>query len=361
MIAQPRIVICGFGNVGRAFARLVDEKGDFLRRRYGIDASIAAIADIGGAAIDTGGGLSGSHMADRVEAGGRVETTEVVGHPGMSGVEAMAMVNADILIEATPTNLVDGEPATSHILAAFDKGMDAVTANKGPVVLFYRRLHAAARRAGKGLFISAATAAALPTLDVGAISTAGARIDAVDGILNGTTNFILSRMTETGCAYDKALTAAQEMGIAETDPTLDVAGLDTRNKLFLITSRLTGETIEPDSIVTVGITGVTPEAVRKAAAEGKVIKLLGTYRRKGDAGVLRVAPQAIDRSHPLASVAGSEKAISYLTDTMGRITVTGGHSSPKGAAAALLKDVIHSIVLPGLSPSPALDGGGASG
>ncbi len=351
MISQKRIVICGFGNVGRAFARLVDEKGETLRRRYGIAATIAAIVDIRGAAIDRVEGLSGSRMADRVEAGGGVETTETVGHPGVNGVAAMAMVDADILIEATPTNLVDGEPAASHIVAAFDNGMDVVTANKGPVVLFYRRLHDAARLAGKGLYISAATAAALPTLDVGEISTAGARIDAVDGILNGTTNYILSRMTETGCAYEEALTAAQEMGIAETDPTLDVEGLDTRNKLFLIASRLTGETFEPDAIHTVGITGVTPEAIKNAAAEGRVIKLLGTYRWEEGARGLRVAPRAIDRSHPLASVSGSEKAISYLTDTMGRITVTGGHSSPKGAAAALLKDVIHSVVFPGRSLS----------
>lgn len=341
---SKRLIICGFGNVGRAFARIVAEKHDWVAERYGVDIRITAVVDIGGAAVDETRGIPGDRIADHVEGGGTVETFASIGNPGWSSADVITSVAADILIEATPTRLDTGEPAKTHMEAAFSRGLDVVTANKAPVVLFYREMQAAARRSGCGLYISAATAAALPTLDVGTVSLAGARIESIEGILNGTTNYILTRMTEAECPYDTALAEAQKLGIAETDPTLDVEGLDTRNKILLIANRLMGTAFDPESVGTQGITGVTPEAVRAATAEGKVIKLIGSCRRQGDALTLSVGPEAIAPSHPLSTVNGSEKGISYLTDTMGRITVTGGHSSPRGAAAALLKDVINAAV-----------------
>lgn len=341
MTIVKRLIVCGFGNVGRAFTRLIEEKRHLLADRYGIEVRIVAIVDINGAAVDETQGLPGGRIADVVESGGSVETFETSGRPGLTGREALASVPADVLIEATPTNLETGEPAKNHMITAFERGLDVVTANKAPMVLFYRDIHEAARRAGRGLYISAATAAALPTLDVGSISTAGARIEAIEGILNGTTNYILTRMTQTGCDYRQALAEAQKMGIAETDPALDVTGLDTRNKILLITNRLMEKNYGPEAVDTRGITGVTPEAIHAAAAGEKVVKLIGSCRQTNDGYKIAVAPEAIDRTHPLASVNGSEKGISYLTDSMGRITVTGGHSSPRGAAAALLKDLIN--------------------
>ncbi|MFZ7126244.1 MAG: homoserine dehydrogenase [Desulfobacterales bacterium] len=340
-----RLIICGFGNVGRAFARLIEEKGNHLRDRWGIDARISAVVDVGGAAVGGDAGLPGGRMADYVESGRAIETFDGKGRPGLSGVEAIASVPADVLVEATPTNLVDAQPARGHMEAAFARKLDVLTANKAPVVLFYREMHDGARLAGCGLHISAATAAALPTLDVGKLCTAGARIESIEGILNGTTNYILTRMAESGCDYRQALSEAQDLGIAETDPTLDVEGLDTRNKILLIANRLMGEAFTPDAVKTRGITTVTAADIRQAEAEGRTLKLIGSCRRAGDELMLSVAPEAIDRNHPLASVRGSEKGISFLTDTMGRITVTGGHSSPRGAAAALLKDLIHATAL----------------
>ncbi len=260
-------------------------------------------------------------------------------------VDVLESTAADVLVEATPTNLVDGEPARSHIVAALAKGMDVITANKGPLVLFYRELQDRARATGGRIFMSAATAAALPTLDVGKLCTAGARIRAVEGILNGTTNYILTRMGQEGIAYDTALKAAQELGIAETDPTLDVEGLDTRNKIILIANQLFDQGLGIGDVRTTGITGVSRETMEKARADGRVIKLIGSARWQDDRLNVRVAPEALPTDHPLAGVHFSEKGISFETDSMGRITVTGGHSSPTGAAAALLKDLIHSQIL----------------
>jgi homoserine dehydrogenase len=336
-----RIIVCGFGNVGRAFARLIEAKQEDLQHRYGIMPAIHAVVDIGGAAVAASGGLPLEHLREWAANGRAIETMAPFGRPGAAGEDILQSTPADVLVEATPTNLVDGEPARTHINAALGKGMDVITANKGPVVLFYRDLQTRMQSSGGRLFMSAATAAALPTLDVGRICTAGARITSVEGILNGTTNYILTRMTKEGCDYDTALKAAQDLGIAETDPTLDVEGLDTRNKIVLIANQLFDQCLGINDVDTIGITGVRREAMERARAENKVIKLIGSVRWEKDHLRVKVAPEALTPNHPLASVHLSEKGISFATDTMGRITVTGGHSSPTGAAAALLKDLIH--------------------
>jgi homoserine dehydrogenase len=346
MPISKRLILCGFGNVGRAFARLLAEKRAELAARYDLELPLAAVVDIGGAAVARQAGLPIGRLLDFAAAGGRVEAFGSFGRPGQSGASLIADIPADILVEATPTNLKHGEPARGHFEAALARGLCIVSANKGPLVLFYRDLTTRARAAGVRLAYSAATAAALPTLDVGRLCTAGARILAIEGILNGTTNYILTRMAAEGCAYEEALAAAQALGIAETDPTLDVAGFDTRNKLLLLANNLFELDLGLEDIPVNGITGVTPAAIQTARAKGQVIKLIGSARREGARIAVQVAPEALPLDHPLAGVNLSEKGVSYATDTMGRITVTGGHSSPTGAAAALLKDIIHLCVPP---------------
>jgi len=341
MAKTKRLILCGFGNVGRAFVRLLDDKRAALAARYGLELPLVAVVDVGGAAMAPEGGLPVDRLLDFAAAGGRVEAFADWGRAGWRGAAVIDNVPADILVEATPTNLTHGEPARGHFDAALARGLDIVSANKGPLVLFYRELTDRARQARVRLAYSAATAAALPTLDVGRVCTAGARILAIEGILNGTTNYILTRMAAEGCAYAEALAAAQALGIAETDPTLDVAGYDTRNKLLLLANNLFDLDLGLADIPVTGITGVTPAAIQAARAKGQVIKLVGSARREGRGVTVQVAPEALPLDHPLAGVNLSEKGVSYATDTMGRITVTGGHSSPTGAAAALLKDIIH--------------------
>jgi homoserine dehydrogenase len=341
-MVRRRLIVCGFGNVGRAFARLVADKDDYLKGRYGLSLELVALVDIGGAAIAEGESLPIIEFLSHVEKGGTVETFAKIGHAGMTGVEVIARVNAHVLIEATPTNLATGEPGRAHIMAALDKGMDIVSANKGPLVLFYKEINELARARRSGIYMSAATSAALPTLDVGLTSLAGSKVLSIEGILNGTTNYILTRMHREKCSYDDALKAAQEMGIAETDPSLDVKGWDTRNKLLLIANRLFEGNFAPEDVEVTGITGITLDDIEAAKVEGNVIKLLGTAKHDDDQVMLRVGPEALSREHPLATIDYAEKAISFLTDTMGRITVSGGKSSPVGAAAALLKDLINS-------------------
>ncbi len=344
-MVTKRVILCGFGTVGKAFARLLLERHRRIIDRYGLDIKIAAVVASGGAAVSDQNALPIENLLAHVDAGNKVETFLTHGRPGLSGVEIIKEIPAEVLVETTPTNMVDGEPARAHIFTALDSGLDVVSANKGPLVLFHREIQILAQNVGHRIFMSAATAAALPTLDVGLMSTAGANVLAIEGILNGTTNYILTRMHVDLCEYEAALKDAREMGIAETDPTLDVEGLDTRNKILILSNRIFGKSLGIDDVTVEGITGVTSADIFEAVIAGKVIKLVGTaVWSNGDVAV-SVAPKALEKIHPLATVNYAEKGISYLTDTMGRITVTGGESSPEGAAAALLKDIIHTQML----------------
>src|SRR5919198_4267291 len=337
-----RLILCGFGRVGQAFARLLDERRELLRMQFGLDLSIAAVVDIGGAALAPGSlaTIPLAALLAHVTAGGTVEQYGDFGMPGATGAAVIESLAADILVEATPTNLTSGEPGLQHIRAALQRGMHVVTANKGPLVLHYGALQRLAQQHLVRISMSAATAAALPTLDVGQICLAGTQILGIEGILNGTTNFILTKMQEEGYQYADALQEAQARGIAETDPTLDVEGFDTANKLILLSNALLGTDYGPRHVTRRGITGIRPQMAAETRRAGKVLKLIGRATISHGIVRLSVAPEELPLNHPLASVRGAEKAVTYETDTMGQVTVMGGQSSPLGAAAALLKDII---------------------
>lgn len=342
-----RLILCGFGRVGRAFARLLADRAALLKGTYGLALPVVAVADLDGSAcLDgedaaAGMGLPLEPMALHFEAKKSLGAYPGFGRPGWAGREVIAQVPADALVETTPTNITDGEPALTHLRLALGRGLHVASAAKGPFLRHYAELQGLAARRGLALKVSAAAAAALPTVDVGQVALAGARITGFEGILNGTTNYILTRMAEDGAAYAEALAEAQRLGIAEPDPTLDVEGHDTANKLVVIANAVLGVAITRDQVAVQGITKVTPEAVAAARREGKVIRLIGRAAWEAGHLVASVEPAALPADHPLAGVRGSEKAITYHTDTMDRVTVMGGKSDPRGAAAALLKDLIN--------------------
>ncbi len=341
-----RIILCGLGNVGKTFLKLVAERAEDVRQKYGLSIEISCVVDLGGAAIAEKGVLPMTDFMAFVKNGGQPERFPGYGQKGLSIVEAIRKYDFDILIETTPTNLRNGEPAYSAVTVALEKGMDIVSADKGPFVLYYDKLKKMADVSRSRIFISAATGAALPTMDIGRFSTAGSTITSIEGILNGTTNFILTKMNLEKSSYADALKEAQIMGIAETEPSLDVEGYDSRNKIVLIANTLFDAKIGINDVPVKGITEITYEDIKKAIKEEKVLKLVATAEIRKREVSLEVSPKRLDKTHPLASINFSEKGITYTTDTMGQVTVLGGKSSPLGAAAALLKDVIHTHLLP---------------
>ncbi len=340
MADKTRVIVCGFGRVGHEFARLIHEKSEHMRTAYGLEAAFVGVGELNGS-LHCPGGLDPAETADAFE-----REDGFAGHPNLmaswQGLDLVRSAQADVLIETTPTDIRTGEPALSHIREALGRGIHVVSANKGPFIRAWRELTGLAREKNLSLKISAAAAAALPTIDMAETCLAGAEILGIEGVLNGTTNFILTRMRTNGQSYEEALAEAQALGIAETDPTLDVEGFDTANKLALIANVSMNADLTPEDVERTGIAGITLDDVQRASAEGKIMRLVGAARRD-EAGRVsaRVTPELLPPDHPLAGVDGAEKGITYTSDTMDRVTVVGGKSDPRGAAAALLKDLIN--------------------
>ncbi|MDH7511556.1 MAG: homoserine dehydrogenase [Clostridiales bacterium] len=330
------LVLMGFGNVGKAFVKLLEEKTDHLRESHGLSLFLRAI-------FKSTGGLfpcAGFKLKDILDDPGADLRVHAFWKQNLSLESIVREVEPGVLVDCTPSNLKTGEPGLTHARLALDSGWHVVTANKGPLAVNFSGLREKASRNRLALKFSGAAAAALPALDVGLCSLAGAEVLAVEGILNGTTNFILTEMGE-GRSYSEAVQEARVRGIAEPDPASDVEGWDTAVKLLLIGNAVMGLNLRLSDISVEGIVGLPAELIDRARREGKSVKLLGRIRREQGGITASVAPCVIDHSHPLFGVEGTAKGITYFTDTMGDVTLTGGKSDPRGAAAAVLKDIIN--------------------
>jgi homoserine dehydrogenase len=332
------IILAGFGHVGRAFARIAAEKAAPLRSRYGLRLRLVAIVRKSGI-LYSQGGLDGASLAAEAE-----EPTARPGAwaKGTTLTDVLGKGRPGVLVDCTPSSIRSGEPGLGIIREALAKGWNVATAGKGPLVRDYTGLKEAARRAGVEIRYSAATAAALPTLDVGVMSLAGAEVLKIEGVLNGTSNYILTRMEE-GLSYGRAVEEAQAKGIAEPDPSLDVGGWDTACKLVLIANAVLETAFDLGEVRVDGIGPESETVIRAVAGQGRTVKLLGSCSKAeaGSGWTLRVGPAVLEPEHPLFGVRDTSKGITFTTDTMGAVTVSGGKSDPRGAAAALLKDIIH--------------------
>lgn len=345
-----RLLVNGLGRVGRAFVELILERRDALESERGIRLELAGIATSRAVWVADGAATPAAEVLAWVGAGELLTEVPGVVHPA-DGVWAIASLAADVLVEAIPSDLRSGEPEATHIRDALARGWHVVTAAKGALVNYPELLQAAEAR-GRRLRFGAATAAALPTVDFARYCLAGARIVEVAGILNGTSNFILDEMRRAGRSYADALRSAQRLGIAEPDPAQDVDGWDTAAKLVLIANAVWGVRLRLGGFPVEGITGLGRRELEEAASTGAVIRLLGTLRWEGSALQAAVRPTPLPSDHLLAGVGGAEKAVMFVTDTMDRVAVSGGRSNPLGAAAALLRDVIHLAEAERAAPAP---------
>ncbi len=333
-----RILISGYGGIGRAFAGLLNSKRDQLVAQYGLSLPLVAVTTGHGAAVAQDG-----LPLDALLVLGRKDSPALLEGYG-SDATTVSLIErgvADVLIETTPTDIKTGEPGMTHLRTALEHRMHVVTATKGPLVLAFPTLRHLAEDRGVALKFSSATAAALPAFDLGAYCLAGTTIQKIEGTLNGTTNFILTRMARFDESYANALAEAQLRGIAEPNPTLDVEGWDSANKLVIIANSVLGAELTLDQVSVSGITNITPELLKSAATEGKTLKLIARAEVIEGRVEASVGVHALPLDHPLAHVTGSEKGITYTTDTMDKVSAVGGKSDPRAAAAAMLKDVIN--------------------
>jgi homoserine dehydrogenase len=339
-VEQVKLVLIGVGNIGRRFLEILARKKDPLRARYGLELVLVGVADTSGAAL-AAGGLDPLQVIHLKREGLGVGAYPLLGRPGMGALELVQQAQADVLLEASPTNLQDGQPGLGCMEEALRRGMHVVTSNKGPLVLAYSRLIELAEEKEASLAFSGAVAGGLPTVNIGRRDLAGSDILRLEGILNLTTNYILTQMAE-GKSYAEALAEAQAEGHAEADPTLDVEGWDAANKLVILAQSVLGQAASLEDVEVEGITGIGSEELKQAAASGRVIKLIAKAEKKEDGDYrLSVRPTWLDLSHPLARLAAHQMGIVYHTDINGTITATIAEEDPLPTAAAMLRDMIN--------------------
>jgi homoserine dehydrogenase len=340
MSQRIHYTLIGLGNIGRNLLDVLVNRQRQVLAQYGLEFVLVGAADSSGAAYDPAG-LDPARVRDLKLAHLGVSAYPAAGHPGMTALDMLRAVPADVLVDASPTNLKTGEPGLGCTRYALQAGQNVVAADKGPLVLHYAELMAMARTAGKRIQFSGTVAGGLPTVNIGMRDLAGCGVTRVEGIFNGTTNYILMRMEQEQISYEEALTGAQAAGIAEPDPTLDVDGWDAANKLVIIANSVLRRPTTLADLHVEGIRGVTLAQLQAAATEGKIVKLLALAEQKGADYALSVRPTALDRAHPLARIGMWDMGVVYHTDYMGVISAVIEAKGPVPTSAAVLRDMIN--------------------
>jgi len=256
------------------------------------------------------------------------------------GIKDIDLAEIDLVVDLKSTDLKNAEADFETCAWILKNSKHLVNGNKGPVVYGHKKLKALADENGVQFLCGCATAAALPSVIVGKDAHAGSKIHAFEGIVNGTTNYILSKMEE-GIAYEDALKLAQDAGIAEKNPAYDVEGIDTAIKTVMLANILWGMEIKIEDAAVVGIDKLTLDDIKKAADAGKKFKLIGSAVKDSSGKVVvNISPTAISKEHLLYATDQKFKAIVFKSANMGNVLISGS-SSLKGAAAAVLRDIVN--------------------
>lgn len=333
-----KLALIGFGNVGRGFAQILRDRGDKIAGDFGVGAILVAVSDIRLGCLYNPDGISPAALLDAVEKTGSLECV-LAPKKGWDALRTIRETNADVIVEVAWTDLKTGEPAIGHIRAALEAGKHAITTNKGPAALAYRELAALAAEKGVVFGVEGTVMSGTPSLRLATELLAAAGIRKVQGILNGTTNFILTQM-HAGSDYQSALKEAQTLGYAEADPAGDVEGIDAAGKLIILAHVLMKESISLKDVELEGITRLTPEDIQQAQKAGECWKLIASLERKDFGLAASVAPRRIPLSHPLASVGGATNAITYTTDLLGDVTLIGPGAGQLETGYAILSDLL---------------------
>jgi homoserine dehydrogenase len=317
-----KIAILGMGAVGRGILEMVDGKD--------LGLTVTGLADSKSGLMDKDGIHIEEVLSAKLERG-------YCGDKSLSATDIVERADYDVLIEVTPTDAKTGEPATGFIKKAIGRGKHVVTSNKGPIALHYAELLSLARKHRVAVRYEATVGGAIPVMHTLQHGLAGNRVLAIFGILNGTCNFILTRMAAEGLTYDQALLEAREMGYAEADPTYDIKGIDAAIKLVILSNTIWKRNVKLGDVDITGIDMLTTDALRLAEEQNSTIRLIA--EAVPERGILRVAPRVLPKNHPLV-VDGSLNAITIETDMAGEITLIGKGAGSRETASAIIGDVL---------------------
>ena len=335
-MSVTRLALIGFGTVGQGFAEILAERAQTLEERHGLELVITAVSDVNRGSVYRERGFDPRELLGAADALEGLEADA----KGWDAVTTIERSGAEVVAELSFTDLKTGEPALTHVRAALSRGMDVVTTNKGPIALHFAELRRLADEHGAGIGVEGTVMSGTPTLALGAGLLAAAGVRRIQGILNGTTNYILTRM-EAGLDFQSALAEAQREGYAEADPSGDVDGIDAAGKVVILANLVMDHALTMDDVEREGIRAITPDDVEAARQAGERWKLLGSVERGAD-GTVRgsVRPERVPLTHPLAGIGGPTNACTFTTDLLGDVTLVGPGAGRLATGYALVEDLI---------------------
>ena len=327
--------------MNRTLVRLLRDREKELRDRHGVTWRITGLASRRLGWIADPAGLNDAILDDPEKH--KVHAKEAAGLSPPDNVrDWLRAAHADVLFEATSLNVENGQPAVDHIRAALERGGHAITANKGPVVHAYQELTELATKAGKRFLFESSVMDGVPIFALFRDTLPLLKLQEVRGILNSTTNVILSEM-ENGSSFDAALAKAQALGVAETDASYDIDGWDAAVKVSALATVLMGVGLKPDQVKREGIRKLSAEAIREAKAAGKRYKLVCRLRRAGNHVEASVQPEALPLTDPLAAVEGTSSIICFQTDIFPELVITENNPGLEATAYGMLADFVRAV------------------
>lgn len=337
-----KLAFIGFGVVGQGLADILHKKKEELRKEEGFEAQIVAISDLMKGSIYDPEGLDIETIFQVLEETGHLEnypdTPRLM--KGWNSLQTIRETNADTIVEVSYTDVKTGQPAIDHCRAAFETGKNVVMSNKGPVALAYQELAEMAKKQRVHWGFEGTVMSGTPALRMPVVTLAGNEITEIRGILNGTTNYILTKMEEEGITYEEALTQAQSLGYAEADPSSDVEGYDARYKIVILSNHVMNIPLSVEEVSCQGITAITLDDIEKAKQEGKCWKLIAKAKKENGKVIASIAPEKVDKADPLASIRGATNAIAYECDLLGTVTLSGAGAGKVETGFSLLIDLI---------------------
>ena len=336
-----KLALLGFGNVGQGLAELLLEKDQYLKKNLGISFRVVGIASGNHGAAVNPKGFSLEDVLTAYRRGDSLDDLSI--QPLLDSQEFIRVCGADILFETTPVNYLTGQPALDYLKLALETGMHAITANKGPVVHGYGELTRLAQRRDLRFLFESAVMDGAPVFSIARSGLPGAIVTGFSGILNSTTNFVLTRMEE-GESQEEAIAYAQSIGITETDPSGDIDGWDAAVKVACLATVLMDIPLTPDQVDRTGIRGLTADLIQDAKENGQRWKLVCYARRdenQKNGIVAYVQPQKIKPDSLLYNVMGTSAILEIESDVLGKISLIEENPSPRTTAYGLLADFLN--------------------
>ncbi len=335
---EYKLALIGFGNVGQGLAEILSKKATLLREKFDIDIRIVAICDLYKGSIADPDGFDPQALLDHVNEKGDLKEFPAP-DSGWDAGETIKNSDANVLVELAFTDLKTGEPALSHMIQALESGMHVSTTNKGPAALHFPKLLELSKAHGGQIGVEGTVMSGTPALAMGNNMLAAAGITRIQGILNGTTNYILGEM-ENGADYADALKDAQAKGYAEADPAGDVDGHDAAAKVVILANLMMNQKMTMADVSCIGISGITRTEIESAQTKNQRWKLIGTIENVDGQIQGSVKPVKLDSTHPLYGVGGATNAITYSTDLLGDVTLIGPGAGRIETGYAIIGDIL---------------------